>query len=253
MSLYKQLFLEISIAFFVALIATESVYMKNAHRYLEVQLASHAQDAATSLGLVLPDSLSEGDLIRANVTVEAIFDRGYYQSIIVENPKGKILVLKSLQTASEDVPDWFVKAFPLDSPVAESLITKGWKQLGKVIVFSYPNFAYKQLWGTLIEASLSLVFLYLLTLLALHSFLFRIIRPLKDIEAVVKAIGESDFQQVKSIPAAKELRGVVNAINAMSGKLKSTFEERHQANHLQSQYNKNLQNDKNIDDKSNPI
>lgn len=243
MSLYKQLFLEISIAFFIALIATESVYIKNAHRYLEVQLASHAQDAATSLGLVLPVSLSEGDLIRANVTVEAIFDRGYYQSIIVENSKGEILVSKSLPANSEDVPEWFVKLFPMDGPVAESLITKGWKQMGKVIVFSYPNFAYKQLWSTLIETSLSLVFLYLLTLLALHSFLFRIIRPLKDIEAVVQSIGERDFQQVESIPAAKELRGVVNAINTMSGKLKLIFDEKYQADHLPSTFNQNVHDD----------
>jgi diguanylate cyclase (GGDEF)-like protein len=73
----------------------------------------------------------------------------------------------------------------------------------------------------LVEATFSLGILYLFTLLALHTFLTRILSPLRDIESVAHAISERNFEQVKKIPAARELRSVVSAINMMSDKLQS--------------------------------
>lgn len=224
MTLFKQLFWGSSIAFLVVLGATETIYIKNAHKYLQEQLASHAQDAATSLGMVLPAAMGENDVVRTEVTVNALFDRGYYQSIRVLNIKGETLVLKTLPPAPAEVPQWFVNVLPMDTPSAESLVSKGWKQLGRVVVSSHPNFAYKQLWRTLVEATLGLAFLYLLTLVALHSFLTRILKPLHDIEDVAHAISERDFQLIKVIPSARELHSVVNAINSMSNKLREIIE-----------------------------
>lgn len=241
MTLFKQLFLGTSIAFLVVLAATEGIYVKNAHKYLQEQLVSHSQDAATSLGMVLPASMADGDLIRAEVTVAAMFDRGYYQSIRVVDTKGETLLLKTLPPAPAGVPQWFVKALPLEIPVAESLISKGWRQMGRVVVSSHPNFAYKQLWRTLLEATVGLAVLYLLALLALHSFLSRILRPLHNIETVAHAISERDFQQVKSLPRARELRSVVNAINSMSAKLRAIIDhEVRQANRFRDESNMDL-------------
>jgi len=224
MTLFKQLFLGTSVAFLIVLSATEMIYIRNAHKYLQQQLASHAQDAATSLGMVLPTAMADNDVVRAEVTVNALFDRGYYQSIRVLNIKGETLVLKTLPAAPAEVPQWFVDALPLAAPSAESLVSKGWRQLGRVVVSSHPNFAYKQLWRTSLEATLSLVLLYMLALLALHSFLTRILKPLHAIEVVANAISKRDFQLVKIIPHARELKNVVNAINSMSKKLRDIIE-----------------------------
>lgn len=224
MTLFKQLFLGTSVAFLIVLSATETIYIRNAHKYLQQQLASHAQDAATSLGMVLPAAMADNDVVRIEVTVNALFDRGYYQSIRVLNIKGETLLLKTLPAAPAEVPQWFVDALPMATPSAESLVSKGWRQLGRVVVSSHPNFAYKQLWRTLLEATLSLVLLYLLALLALHGFLTRILRPLHAIEDVAHAISERNFQLVKMIPRARELRSVVNAINSMSKKLRDIIE-----------------------------
>lgn len=241
MTLFKQLFLGASIAFLVVLGATEGVYIKNAHKYQQEELASHSQDAATSLGMVLPPAMADGDLIRAEVTVNAMFDRGYYQSIRIVDTKGETLLLKTLPPAPADVPQWFVRVLPLEAPVAESLISKGWRQMGRVVVSSHPNFAYKQLWRTLVEATLGLAVLYLLALLALHSFLSRILRPLHDIESVAHAISERDFQQVEALPGARELRSVVNAINSMSAKLRAIIDhEVQQANRFRDESNKDV-------------
>lgn len=239
MTLFKQLFLGTSIAFFLVLGAIEGIYALNAHQYLQEQLSSHAQDAATSLGMVLPVSLADNDLVRAEVTVGAVFDRGYYQSIRVLNTRGETLLLKTLPVAPAGVPQWFVNLLPMETPTAESLISKGWRQMGRVVVSSHPNFAYKQLWRTLLEATLGLTLLYLLALGALHSFLSRILRPLREIEAVAHAISKRDFQIVKTVVGARELRSVVSAINSMSAKLQSMIEhEVRQATRFRDESNK---------------
>ncbi len=224
MTLFKQLFWGTSIAFLLILTATETIYIRNAHQYLQEQLASHAQDGATSLGLVLPSAMAEGDLILAEVTVNAMFDRGYYQSIRVLTIQGETVVLKTLPVAPADVPQWFVNTLPLETPSAESLISKGWRQLGRVVVSSHPNFAYKQLWRTLWEATLGLVLLYMLVLFALHKFLTRILKPLRAIKEAAQAISGRDFKIIETIPDAPELRSVVNEINAMSNKLREILE-----------------------------
>lgn len=224
MTLFRQLFLGASLAFFLVLGAIEGIYVQNAHKYLQEQLSSHAQDAATSLGIVLPVAMADSDLVRAEVTVNAIFDRGYYQSIRVLDTKGETLILKTLPVAPTGVPQWFVNLLPIEAPFAESLISKGWRQMGRVVVSSHPNFAYKQLWHTLWEATLGLALIYLLVLAALHSFLSRILRPLREIESVAHAITRRDFRVIKTVVGARELRSVVSAINSMSEKLQGMIE-----------------------------
>ncbi len=224
MTLFKQLFWGASIVFFLVLAATEAIYIHNAHKYLQEQLASHAQDAATSLGLVLPAALAENDLILAEVTVKAMFDRGYYQSIRIRNLGGETVVLKTLTPVPAEVPAWFVHALPLETPSAESFISKGWRQLGKVEVSSHPGFAYKQLWRTMLEATIGILLLYALSLYALYKFLMRILKPLRAIKEAVQAISERDFKIIQSIPNEPELRSVVDEINSMSKKLRGILE-----------------------------
>lgn len=224
MTLFKQLFIGTSIAFLVLLALVESVYLVNARVYMQEQLASHAQDTATSLGLVLPPALAEKDVLRAEITVNAVFDRGFYSSIVVVNTGGEKLIEKNLAPTPAGVPAWFTRAFPLNAPSAESLISRGWTQLGRVIVTSHPNFAYKQLWRTTVEATSGMLLLYVLSLFAIHSFLSRILHPLKEIERVAHAISERDFQQIGVLPSARELRRVVKAINSMSAKLFAIIE-----------------------------
>lgn len=219
MTLFRQLFIGTSIVFLVLLALVESIYIANARFYMQEQLTSHAQDVATSLGLVLPPALADKDLLRAEITVNAVFDRGFYQSIVVVNAKGEKLIEKHLAPAPVGVPVWFTRVFSMQAPSAESLISKGWQQLGRVVVMSHPNFAYKQLWRTSVEATAAMSLLYVLSLFAIHAFLTRILRPLNEIERVAHAISERDFQQISVLPRARELLRVVVAINSMSSKL----------------------------------
>lgn len=219
MTLFRQLFIGTSIAFLVLLALVESIYIVNARVYMQEQLTSHAQDVATSLGLVLPPALADKDVLLAEITVNAVFDRGFYSSIVVVNAKGDKLIEKHLAPTPAGVPVWFTELFPMKAPSAESLISKGWQQLGRVVVTSHPNFAYKQLWKTTVEATFGMLILYVLSLFAIHWFLNKILHPLKEIERVAHAISERDFQQISVLPRARELLRVVKAINSMSTKL----------------------------------
>jgi diguanylate cyclase (GGDEF)-like protein len=233
MTLLRQLFFGAAVAFLLVFVATEVIYIRNAHRYVQEQLADQAQNAANSLGMVLPTAMYDKDMVRTEVTVSALFDRGYYQSIRVVAIDGSTAVLKTLPEAPVNVPQWFIDLLPLRAPSAESLISKGWKQQGRVIVVAHPNFAYLQLWRTLQETTFSLAVLFLLVLVALFQFLMRILKPLQAIEAVAHSISNRDFQSIKTIPKTSELRSVVNAINSMSSRLQGIVEhEVAQAKHF---------------------
>lgn len=224
MTLFKQVFIGISLGFMLVLIGIEWISVSNARTYLQQQLASHAQDAATSLGMSLAPAMQAGDDVLADTVVKSVFDRGFYRSIKIVSPKGEIVLAKQLPPAPPDVPRWFADFVPLEPPTAESLITKGWRQLGRVVVTSHPNFAYLQLWHTAIEFFSWLPVVYAVALLLLHGFLRTILRPLGEIETVARAISDRDFRIVKQIPRARELRSVVAAMNGLSEKIRKIID-----------------------------
>jgi hypothetical protein len=89
MTLFKQLSIGVSLGFLFLLAGIELIYIGNAKTYLQNQLTSHSQDAATSLGMILPSQMESGDEIRIETTINAVFDRGFYQSIMVINGRGE--------------------------------------------------------------------------------------------------------------------------------------------------------------------
>ena len=224
MTLFKQLFIGVSFGFLLLLAGIELIYVNNAKTYLQDQLASHSQDAATSLSMAVSSALADGDVIRTETIVSAVFDRGYYQSIRIITTRGETVVYKSLSATPPNLPSWFTSYMKLEAPIAESMISKEWRQLGRVVVSSHPQFAYQQLWHTTVGVSAWLLGVYIASLLLLYIFLKNILRPLEEIEQVAHAISERDFKIVKAIPRARELEAVVKAINALSAKIRSIIE-----------------------------
>jgi diguanylate cyclase (GGDEF)-like protein len=225
MTLFRQLFLGASLLFLLVLAGVEAIYLSNARLYLQQQLESHSQDAATSLALWLATVQPFEDRALIETVVNTSFDRGYYQSIRVVSVSGETLVSKQLAPAQGEVPVWFTRLFPLRPPSAESLISSGWRQLGRVLVASHPNFAYLQLWHTGLQTLALLMLVYALALVALRTFLANILRPLTEIERAATAIGERDFRTIELAPKARELERVVGAMNSLSGKVRRFIED----------------------------
>ena len=236
MTLGRRLILTLSLMFLAMLVGVEAIYLRSAQHHLQGQLESHAQDAATSLGLSLGIVLSRGYNAMADTVINAAFDRGFYERVEFLGPEGGApLVTRRLSVvAADDYPAWFATLFPLDSPTAESLVTSGWRQLGKVRVTSHPRFAYLQFWSTARNTFAWLAVIYVVALVLLRLFLRSVLQPLRDVEEAAEAIARRDFVTVTRVPGTRELARVVAAMNTLSGKVRAAIEaETERATRLQ--------------------
>lgn len=219
MTLRRQLFIAISLVFLVIFLGLMAVGINGTRDYLEQQLGSHAQDAASSLSLPLAQSLGKNDAGLANVQVTSMFDRGYFQRIAVIGIDGSVVVDRDLPTKIDGVPLWFSSLIQLHAPPGEAFISAGWRQLGKVVVVSQPTHAYQYLWKYTLEAGGWMGLGYLIAMILTRFLLRLILRPLSDIERTALAIQERRFVQIPIVPKALELGRVVRAMNRMSQRI----------------------------------
>ncbi len=225
MTLGRQLGYAISVLFLVALVGVQSIHLRSAQGHLQQQLDALAQDAATSLGLSLGILMSRGsDAAMAETVINPAFDRGHYRQIEYLSASGERLISKELKPEAGRYPAWFVRLFPLSAPTAESLVSAGWRQLGKVRVTVHPRFAYEQLWGTARDTVLYLLLIYAAAMLALRYFLRGVLRPLAAVENAAQAISARNFVSLNIKPRTRELARVVQAMNALSRKVNDVLE-----------------------------
>jgi EAL domain-containing protein (putative c-di-GMP-specific phosphodiesterase class I)/GGDEF domain-containing protein len=214
----------VSAIFFFALVGIQAIHLRSTHAHLQRQLESLAQDAATSIGLSLGVLLRGNDAALAETVINPAFDRGHYERIEYLGPNGERLVSRSLSPAHGRYPEWFAMLFPLDAPTAESLVSGGWRQLGKVQVTVHPRFAYEQLWTTARDTLIYLLFIYAASLLALRLFLRDVLRPLAAVESAAQSIAARNFVTLRLRPSTRELARVVEAMNSLSRKVNEAIE-----------------------------
>ena len=225
MTLFRQLIVGVSLLFFVLLAGVEAIYLANARVQLQDQLSSQAQDAATSLALRLATLGSLEDRTLIETLLNPVFDRGYFQEIRVLTADGETVVRKLRRPGQGEVPEWFMRLFPIRAPGAQSLVSSSWRELGRIVVVSQPNFAYLQLWNTGLQTIAWLLLMYAAAIAAAAGFLAMLLRPLREMEQAAIAIGERDFRTIAFMPRARELARVVLAMNAMSGKIRQMIAE----------------------------
>jgi EAL domain-containing protein (putative c-di-GMP-specific phosphodiesterase class I)/GGDEF domain-containing protein len=224
----------VSAIFFFALVGVQAIHLRSTHSALQRQLESLAQDAATSIGLSLGVLLRGGDAALAETVINPAFDRGHYERIEFLGAKGERLVSRNLSPAQGRYPAWFAALFELQAPTAESLVSGGWQQLGKVQVTVHPRFAYEQLWSTARDTLIYLLFIYAAALVALRMFLRDVLRPLAAVESAAQAIAARNFVTLRVRPSTRELARVVEAMNSLSRKVNEAIEaETRRAERLQ--------------------
>jgi diguanylate cyclase (GGDEF)-like protein len=219
MTLRRQLFVGISVIFLVIFIGIAALGVSGTRAYLEEQLGSHAQDSASSLVHSLSQSLAEGDRVLAETQLATLFDRGYFQRMLVLSVDGAVLIDLNLPEKIEGVPLWFSSALVLEAPPGEAFLSSGWRQLGKVVVVSQPTYAYQHLWKKSMETLVWMLLVYGLALWLTHVVLRWILNPLSEIERSAKEIQQRRFAQITIKPKALELARVVLAMNNMSRKI----------------------------------
>jgi diguanylate cyclase (GGDEF)-like protein len=224
MSLLKQLFLAICLFLVVAFTGSFIAGVENSREQLISQLQSHAQDAATALGLSMTPHVDDPAMIE--LMVSSIFDSGYFASIrVVRIPGDEVVVERYSSTTSDQVPEWFAELVDLQPQGGDALIMRGWEQAARVEVLSHPQFALAKLWDSAIGSLLWLLLCGLLSAI-LGGWLLRTqLRPLDDMVQQAHAISRREFLSMPQVPRTPELKRVVMAMNQMVEKLKTLFAE----------------------------
>lgn len=225
MTLSRQLMLSGLIILLCLFTGMITFVVKNTQEFMDQQLASHSQDTATALGLTLTTIMKNDDVVTASRAVDAVWDRGFYKSIIIETSNGSPLVERHQEVKMHGVPEWFIQFLHLNTELKEALIMDGWSIVGKVKIESNPGFAYQQIWLTFVDSLQWFLMTAFLAVILGGVLLYIILRPLRAITAQALAICNQQFSIQETLPWTLDLRLVVEAMNNMSKRLKQLFEE----------------------------
>ena len=226
MSLLKQLFLAICLLIVIAFTGSFITGVESSREQALSQLRSHAQDAATALGLSMSPHVDDPAMIE--LMVSSIFDSGYFQTIRVVNIADESIIIERKSdglSKEQPVPAWFIKVVNLQPEWGDALLMRGWEQAARVEVLSDPQFLLAKLWDSSIASLLWLLLVGVISAL-LGGWLLRTqLRPLDNMVDQAEAISRREFLSAQKVPNTPELRRVVQAMNLMVEKLKALFAE----------------------------
>lgn len=226
MPLSRQLGLSLLAVLLLVFVGTLWINVNNTRYFVQQQLASHAQDTATSLGLAISPYMAEpDDMSVVDTMMNAIFDRGYYQSMILRDAKQRILLEKHNPNMIEDVPKWFSSLLPLNPPGNSTAVNDGWTMAGTLTVKSHPGFGYQQLWQNAVQAFWMISGIFTLALVLIYSLVKVVTHPILAVVKQAEAISRQQFEQIEKLPRTPELRSFVEAINRMSARLAKIFKQ----------------------------
>lgn len=225
MTLLRQLTMVIVVLFALLFVGTTAISVHNTRSYLNVQLHTISQDTATSLGLSLSPHMAENDRVIVESMVNAVFDSGYYRTVVIRSIEGEPVVERVQPIRIEGIPGWFVNMFPLETPQGEALIVDGWQQLGTVTVAASPGHAYATLWSNSLDALWLFLGVSIVTFGLGMVVLHVVLRPLRAVEEQARAICDREYPVQHKLPWTLELRSVVLAMNRMTSKVKEMFGE----------------------------
>jgi len=222
MSMYRQMWLAITLSTLLALLGGLLASTLTARSYLAEQLSQKNTDNVTSLALAL--SQQNANAVMVELTVAALFDSGHYELIRVVDPLGKLIVERATPANARTAPDWFVRALHLDTTPGQAQISNGWNQLGTLTLISNSRFAYQALWESALKLALALALSGLAGGFMAAMVLRRLRDPLQRVVSQADAICERRFVVI-DVPDVPELRQLALAMNSTVTRLKSMFDE----------------------------
>ncbi len=225
MTLFRQLVVFLVFGSILMVSGSLAVSELNTRAYLQNQLKISAHNAAHMLAISTGASLGRDAPLRACLIARAIFDQGYYRSIMLLDESGRDFCHFQEDHSAQSVPRWFKNILPLSAQTGVSGLVHGWKVLGSVLVTSDAEYAYKHLWelakqDVLLAGSIVLV-LCMLGYLALRL----ITLPLADIEMQADRVLKKDHKVLDIKPRTREFRRVVDAMNLLVARTSTMIDE----------------------------
>ena len=240
-SLRTQLYsLVIGIAL-ITFIGASWVSVDTTRTYLNEQMQSHAQDAATSVGLSISPYMDGENSMIVETMIVAIFDSGYYQKVSLTDIDNNVIMLRENNRVIDGVPNWFVNFFELTPPIMSSEVNNGWNIAGTLSFQSHVGSSYEKLWQHAINNFYSSLVIAIFAFLIAHIILRSVLTPLSQVEAQAISVSKKNFTFIKKLPMTRELKTVINAMNIMVTNTQSSFD-------LVSKQAKKLTNELFIDD-----
>lgn len=228
MSLLKRLLLSVSVAILVILSGTLALSMHSARQYLDGQLQSQSENAASALALSLSQPANQDEVTR-ELLMMALFDSGQFRAIRLTGLNGEMLFERAHpnEYGGGAAPAWFARMLPLRVPEAVRAISDGWKQVGNLSVTVDNAFARDALWQSSVRMGLLVVIagaLWALSVAALLKWFSRVLR--EEISAQVMAIGSGAAAPARPMRTqVAELAAVVHAISDTRERVRATAQE----------------------------
>lgn len=224
MTLTKQLVALICALVLLLFAGNFVISLQETRGYLNEQLQSVADNAATSLGFKISGATAAEDRTMVELMADAVAKSGAYAEVLVYR-HGEPWVERRASRELEGVPAWFTRWLPLDTPLGTASVMAGWNEVGQVQVRSNPDLAYRQMWGSARDGLLWFAGCALVVVLLGVLVLRLMLRPLKAVEAQADAICRREFPIVQSRPFTLEFRRVVEAMNRLSAKVRRMLDE----------------------------
>ena len=209
------------VALLIAVFFTSYGYFRD---YVSGQLAGHARDGATAIGLSLSNAIDGRDPVASASLIDSVFDSGRYLSISYLNHQDEQIAGRAMTLNEVAVPAWFRHFADLPLPVAEAEVVRGWSRLGTVQVISHPGRAYEDLWRITVGLTTGTSVIGGIGLFAVFLLLRRTLRPLQTLEDQARALGQRDFRKRVFVKSTREINQVTDAMNRMADDLGQLFE-----------------------------
>ncbi len=221
MTLFRQIQLLITSILIIMLATVLKINFDNTKEFIRNQMYSNAKNTANSMSLSL--SPFTADKAMMATMINAMYDGGYFEEIILTGMDGKEIYKVSQKPKIEGVPAFFVNLVNLETPAAEAQVSNGWNIAGTLTVKGHPGLSYIQLWDSFKYLCISFFTIGAIAVVVSHFILKLLLSALVNIRKQAVAIGENEFIVNKKIPRTPELKQVVTAMNQMTEKVQSIY------------------------------
>ncbi len=225
LSLRAQLYsLVIAIVLF-SFVGSSWVSVTTTQGYLNEQMETHSQDAATRLGLSIAPFIGGEDMVMVETMIAAIFDSGYYEALMLTDRHGKVLLSRHNEVLVDGVPQWFIEAFTLTPPTMKTEINDDSRIAGVLSIKSHSGISYHKLWQHAVNNLYLSLVICIIALLLAYLILRAVLNPLAKVEEQALAVSRKQFPLINNLPMTPELKTVVKAMNLMVTNIQTTFDQ----------------------------
>ncbi len=222
MTLYKRIGILISFLLLLLLAGVLTINFVNSKSYIEEQLNTNAKNTALALSLSL--SIAPENKKQIESLIDTVFNRGAYEMIELEDSHRLPVYRKTKSSQAGDVPSWFKKWLPVNTVLAEVLVSPKNRPIGVLMVKADSAIAYEQLYALFKYTVLTFAVFGILGLLLLHFVLKMVLKSLEKIRNQAEGVLHNRFVIQKELPSTAELKEITEVMNSMVKRVKELFQ-----------------------------